>query len=80
VTASTGEVLAGLAFPLRPLLLGAKLAVGVIRDGDALKGIVIESKSGRQVILAKRIIDATPQDPKGRHAVSHGDVFLRRCR
>ncbi|HUB63223.1 MAG TPA: FAD-dependent oxidoreductase [Methylocella sp.] len=35
------------------------LAVGVVRDGDDLKGIVIESKSGRQAILAKRIIDAT---------------------
>jgi ribulose 1,5-bisphosphate synthetase/thiazole synthase len=35
------------------------LAVGVIRDGDDLKGIIIESKSGRQAILAKRIIDAT---------------------
>jgi FAD dependent oxidoreductase len=35
------------------------LAVGVIRDGDALKGIIIESKSGRHAILAKRIIDAT---------------------
>jgi hypothetical protein len=35
------------------------LAVGVIRDGDALKGIIIESKSGRQAILAKRIVDAT---------------------
>jgi ribulose 1,5-bisphosphate synthetase/thiazole synthase len=35
------------------------LAVGVIRDGDALKGIIIESKSGRHAILAKRVIDAT---------------------
>ncbi len=35
------------------------LAVGIIRDGGGLKGIIIESKSGRQAILAKRIIDAT---------------------
>lgn len=35
------------------------IAVGVIRDGDGLKGIIIESKSGRQAILAKRVIDAT---------------------
>jgi ribulose 1,5-bisphosphate synthetase/thiazole synthase len=35
------------------------LAVGVIRDGNALKGIIIESKSGRQAILAKRTVDAT---------------------
>ncbi|HXW71083.1 MAG TPA: FAD-dependent oxidoreductase [Methylocella sp.] len=35
------------------------LAVGAIHDDGALKGIIIESKSGRQAILAKRIIDAT---------------------
>ncbi|MCL2385469.1 MAG: FAD-dependent oxidoreductase, partial [Alphaproteobacteria bacterium] len=35
------------------------LAVGVVRDGDGLKGILIESKSGRHAILAKRIVDAT---------------------
>lgn len=35
------------------------LAVGVIHDGDGLKGIIIESKSGRHAILAKRVIDAT---------------------
>lgn len=33
--------------------------VGVIKDGDALRGVIIESKSGRQVILAKVIIDCT---------------------
>jgi FAD dependent oxidoreductase len=41
----------------RPLLHA--MAVDVIMDGDIIKGIVIESKSGRQAILAKRIIDAT---------------------
>src|SRR5262249_31330195 len=35
------------------------LAVDVIRDGQSLKGVIIQSKSGRQAILAKRIIDAT---------------------
>jgi hypothetical protein len=35
------------------------LAVEVIRDGNELKGIIIESKSGRHAILAKRIVDAT---------------------
>lgn len=35
------------------------LAVDVIRDDDCLKGVIIESKSGRHAILAKRIIDAT---------------------
>jgi hypothetical protein len=33
--------------------------VDVIMDGDVLKGIVIESKSGREVILAKAIIDCS---------------------
>jgi hypothetical protein len=42
---------------IRPLL--HSLAVDVIRDGRSLKGIVIQNKSGRQAILAKRFIDAT---------------------
>jgi len=32
---------------------------GVIKDGDTLKGTIIESKSGREAILAKVIIDCT---------------------
>jgi len=35
------------------------VAAGVIPGDGCLKGIIIESKSGRQAILAKRIIDAT---------------------
>ncbi|MEM7179584.1 MAG: FAD-dependent oxidoreductase [Spirochaetota bacterium] len=42
---------------IRPLL--HSLAVDVIRDGKKLQGIIAENKSGRQAILAKRIIDAT---------------------
>ena len=41
----------------RPLLHA--MAVDVIMDGNIIKGIIIESKSGRQAILAKRVIDAT---------------------
>lgn len=33
--------------------------VGVVKDGDELKGVIIESKSGREVVLAKTIIDCT---------------------
>ncbi len=33
--------------------------VDVILEGDAIRGIITESKSGRQAILAKRVIDAT---------------------
>ncbi|RME80870.1 MAG: FAD-dependent oxidoreductase [Caldilineae bacterium] len=35
------------------------LAVDVVMEGNAIRGIVIESKSGRQAILARRVIDAT---------------------
>lgn len=31
----------------------------VVMDGDALKGIIVESKAGREVILAKAIIDCS---------------------
>ena len=33
--------------------------VDVLKEGDALQGVVVESKSGRQAIVAKQIIDAT---------------------
>ena len=42
---------------MRPLL--HCLAVEVIKEGDAVKGIVTESKSGRQAILADRVVDCT---------------------
>ena len=35
------------------------LAVGPIMHQDVIQGVLIESKSGRQAILAKRVIDAT---------------------
>lgn len=41
----------------RPLLHA--MAVDVVMDGRTIRGVVIESKSGRQAILAKRVIDAT---------------------
>ncbi|MFX0048654.1 MAG: FAD-dependent oxidoreductase [Candidatus Hermodarchaeota archaeon] len=34
-------------------------AVGVVMEENIIKGVFVESKSGRQAILAKRIIDAT---------------------
>ncbi|MFX0076064.1 MAG: FAD-dependent oxidoreductase, partial [Candidatus Hermodarchaeota archaeon] len=34
-------------------------AVDVILEGNTIKGVITESKSGRQAILAQRIIDAT---------------------
>ena len=33
--------------------------VDVIQEGNAVRGVVFESKQGRQAILAKRIVDAT---------------------
>ena len=35
------------------------LTVQVVMEGDTVKGVITESKSGRQAILAKRVIDAT---------------------
>ena len=34
-------------------------AVDTIMDGDTIRGVITESKSGRQAILAKRVIDCT---------------------
>lgn len=34
-------------------------AVDTVMEGDAIRGIITESKSGRQAILAKRVIDAS---------------------
>ena len=39
-------------------LLHAMVVEAVVKN-DTIKGIVIESKSGRQAILAKRVIDCT---------------------
>jgi len=35
------------------------LAVEAVMEGDTIKGIITESKSGRQAILAQRVVDAT---------------------
>jgi len=35
------------------------LAVDAVMEGETIKGIITESKSGRQAILAKQVIDAT---------------------
>lgn len=35
------------------------LAVEAVMEGEVIRGIITESKSGRQAILAKRVIDAT---------------------
>ena len=40
------------------LLLHSSI-VDVVREGNAVKGVVIESKSGRQVLLGEVLIDAT---------------------
>ncbi len=42
--------------------------VQAIMDEDVIKGVIIESKSGRQAILAKRIIDATGDADVAHHA------------
>jgi flavin-dependent dehydrogenase len=35
------------------------MAVETVMEGSVIKGVITESKSGRQAILAKRVIDAT---------------------
>jgi len=42
---------------IRPLL--HSFAVDVIMDGDVIKGVIMESKSGRRAILADRVIDCS---------------------
>jgi len=42
---------------IRPLL--HSYAVDVIMEGDCIKGVIMESKSGRRALLADRVIDCT---------------------
>jgi hypothetical protein len=43
-------------------------SVDTIMDGGAIRGVITESKSGRQAILAKRVIDATGDADLAFHA------------
>ena len=68
------------------------LAVGVVRDGDGLKGIIIESKSGegnsrqahhrryRRCRHCRALRRSLPQDSEGGPTIGHGDVLLLRRR
>lgn len=42
---------------IRPML--HRLFVAPIMEGDAIAGVIVESKAGREAILARRVIDAT---------------------
>jgi len=42
---------------VRPML--HRLCVAPVMDGDAIAGVIVESKAGREAILARRVIDAT---------------------
>jgi flavin-dependent dehydrogenase len=42
---------------LRPML--HRLVVAPVMDGAAVAGVIVESKAGREAILAERVIDAT---------------------
>ena len=44
------------------------VTVDVIMEGNIVKGVITESKSGRQAILAKRVIDATGDADVAFHA------------
>ena len=65
-----------------------RLSVAPIVEDGAIRGVITESKSGREAILAKRVIDATgdadiaaragaprPQDADGGDARGVGDVL-----
>lgn len=36
-----------------------RLVVAPVMDGDTIRGVIVESKAGREAILAQRVIDAT---------------------
>lgn len=40
------------------LFLGTMVS-GVVKEGDCLKGVIVQSKSGRQALLCKNVIDAS---------------------
>jgi hypothetical protein len=42
---------------VRPML--HRLCVAPVVDGDAITGVIVESKAGREAIVARRVIDAT---------------------
>lgn len=48
-------------------LLLHSLAVDVLKEGDAVKGVIVENTSGRQIVLGKVIIDCTGE----------GDISVR---
>ncbi|HUJ89646.1 MAG TPA: FAD-dependent oxidoreductase, partial [Syntrophorhabdales bacterium] len=48
-------------------LLLHSLAVDVLKEGNAVKGVIVENTSGRQMVLAKVVIDCTGE----------GDVSVR---
>ena len=58
--------------------------VDVIQSGNAVQGVVFESKQGRQAILAKQVVDATGdgdvffQAGANYRQITHGIGFIRR--
>jgi len=58
--------------------------VDVIQQGNAVKGVVFESKQGRQAILAKQVVDASGdgdvyfQAGADYRQITHGIGFIRR--
>ncbi|MDR1971961.1 MAG: FAD-dependent oxidoreductase [Treponema sp.] len=51
------------------------MAVETVREGNTVKGVIIEGKSGREAILAKTVIDATGD---GDVAAKAGANFIKR--
>lgn len=51
-------------------LLLQTLVVGALKDGSALQGVIVENKSGRQAVLARRVVDCTGDADVAFHAAA----------
>ena len=54
-------------------LLLHSLIVDVVKEGDSVRGIVVENKSGRQILLTRMVVDATGD---GDVAAKAGEHFV----
>jgi 2-polyprenyl-6-methoxyphenol hydroxylase-like FAD-dependent oxidoreductase len=78
ITIIDWEIFKGVAFDMMEeagvRVLLHVMAVETVREGDRVKGVVIEGKSGREAILAKTVIDTTGD---GDVAAKSGAKFIK---
>jgi len=58
-------------------LLLHSLAVDVLKEGDAVRGVIVENTSGRQVVIGKVIIDCTGEGDLSVRAGAPYDILPR---